>query len=423
MAKILISPLGVGGRFKSADGSDTSEREYKNADYKISDKIYPGSRFVASVLCEHFQLDGIIFIGTVKSMWEEVYRFFCEKNHVDIDENYWFNLAQQIDKLNYNSSLDSLDLSKVRDVLGDPSQCILTKYGLDEIELWENFDKIIHVIKSLRNGDELYLDITHSFRSLSLFQFLAITFINDLLSEKEIKISGVYYGMLDVSTELGYTPIVDLKSLFDITSWIKGAYSLKNYGNGELIAELLKLQGEEDLSNRIYQVSQAVNINYVNAIKQCSSELNSSLSKIIQNKPFNHIKNILHDFVAKFTRGSKSEADFQLELAGWYFDNHRYATGYITLAEAIITYACEIKGKDIRAIQYRQDMKKLLHKPESRHYKLAEIYKKVDKIRNSVAHALLEADRRTERYQDAITNAKEYHLLTQKIFATKTFDI
>ncbi len=419
MAKILISPLGVGRGFKGTDGSDKSQREYNKADYKIDDKPYPESRFVASVLYEHFKLDGIIFIGTVKSMWEEVYRFFCEKNHITMDEDYWFNLAQQIDKLSFNSSLDSLDLSKVRDVLGDRSQCVLTKYGLNELELWENFDKIINVINSLEYQDELYLDITHSFRSLSLFQFLTITFINDLLSEKQIKISGVYYGMLDVSKEMGYTPIVDLKSLFEMTSWIKGAYSLQNHGNGELIAELLKTQGELELANRIEQLSQAININYVNTIKQRSSDLKASLNKPTTNSPFNYIRTILEDFVKKFTRSSTNESDFQLELAGWYFENKRYATGYITLAEAIITYVCEIEGKDIREKDQRDAMKKFLSR-ENAHSELAKIYKKVDKIRNSVAHALLELGKRTESYLDAISNAKEYQQATKKIFATKT---
>ena len=76
MAKILISSLGVGGRFKNQDKPD---REYRTTCYQIENKSYPKSIFMASVLYEHFDLDGIIFIGTVKSMWEEVYRFFCEK--------------------------------------------------------------------------------------------------------------------------------------------------------------------------------------------------------------------------------------------------------------------------------------------------------------------------------------------------------
>jgi CRISPR-associated Csx2 family protein len=196
MAKILISSVGVGGRFKNQHISD---REYQDACYKIGDTPYPQSRFIASVLYEHFQLDGIIFIGTVRSMWEEVYRFFCESNAVQKDDEYWLDLACKIDNLTHDSELNSIDLSPIEKILGERSKCILIKYGLDQDELWENFDRIFQIVELLQPGDEIYIDITHSFRSLSLFLFLTITFIRDLASEKQIKIAGVYYGMLDVS--------------------------------------------------------------------------------------------------------------------------------------------------------------------------------------------------------------------------------
>ena len=173
MAKILISSIGVGGRFKNSDNHD---REYKKTCYKIEEKSYPGSSFIASVLYEHFNLDGIIFIGTVKSMWEEVYTFFCEKKSVKKNDDYWLNLALKIDSSTYESELNTIELLPLEEVLGKHSKCILTKYGLNESELWLNFDKIIEIIDFLQPGDEIYFDITHSFRSLSLFIFLTVTF-------------------------------------------------------------------------------------------------------------------------------------------------------------------------------------------------------------------------------------------------------
>jgi CRISPR-associated Csx2 family protein len=417
MAKILISPLGLGGRSK---GTDKYEREYQETCYHIDDKRYPSSRFVATVLYEHFQLDGIIFIGTVRSMWEEVYRFFCEKNGVEMDEAYWLQLAEKIDTLNYNSPLDSLDLSRLREVLGDRSQCLLIKYGINQTELWENFDRIIQVVDTLEKGDKVYIDITTSFRSLSFFQFLTITFINDLLTEKKIEIAGVYYGMLDVTRELGYTPIVDLKPMFEMTSWIKGAYSLKNYGNGELISKLLNAQGESQLATCTHNLSQAININYVNAIKQRSSDLKSALRNSVPNGPFKYVRKILDNFVQRFTRTSASEADFQLELSGWYFDNQRYATGYITLTEAIITYVCEINDKDPKQQSNRREVQDWLHQSENNKRELAQLYFKINPIRNSIAHASLDASIRIQSFSDAIQNAQGYQKTAKTIFGTKT---
>ncbi|MBO1048325.1 MAG: TIGR02221 family CRISPR-associated protein [Dolichospermum sp. DEX182a] len=421
MAKILISSVGVGGRFKNQHISD---REYQDACYKIGDTPYPQSRFIASVLYEHFQLDGIIFIGTVRSMWEEVYRFFCETNGVQKDDEYWLDLACKIDNLTHDSDLDSIDLSPIEKVLGERSKCILIKYGLDQDELWENFDRIFQIVELLQPGDEIYIDITHSFRSLSLFLFLTITFIRDLASEKQIKIAGVYYGMLDVSRELNYTPVVDLKPLFDMTSWIKGAYSLQSYGDGYLIAELLKSQNENQLANQIEQLSQSLNINSVNDIKQNSSILRKSLQIQIVKTPFKYLKNILENFVNKFSRSSAKESEYQLELSGWYFDNHRYSTGYITLAESIITYLCEINGKNIKSEGCRKEMKDLLHKRENMTSDLAQLYLQVNPIRKSIAHALLDISSGNDRgsLSNAINNAKNYQQTAKQIFSTGTLN-
>ena len=420
MAKILISSIGVGGKFKNSDNPD---REYKKACYKIQDSSYSESTFMASVLYEHFNLDGIIFIGTVKSMWEEVYRFFCNKKDLTQDDNYWYELATKIDSLGYESELNAIDLSPLEEILGKHSKCILTKYGLDESELWLNFDKILEIVDFLKPGDEIYIDITHSFRSLSLFLFLTVTFLQDLVSEKNITIAGVYYGMLDVTSELKYTPVVDLKPLFDMTSWIKGAYSLKNNGNGYLIAQLLESQEEKELATQIEKLSDAININYVNAIQQRSSTLKSSLQNTTVSGPFKYLKSILENFVNQFTRSSSvPESEFQLKLAGWYFENKRYATGYITLAEAIITYMCEIKNKDVRNKDKRNDMKHLLLQPNNKNSRLAQLYFKVNPIRNSIAHALLGEGRKTSKDSDAINMAKNYQREAKKIFKTRTLD-
>ncbi|PLZ12852.1 TIGR02221 family CRISPR-associated protein [Fischerella thermalis] len=415
MAKILISPIGVGGRFKSQDNYD---REYQEACYKIGDISYPQSRFMAAVLYEHFKLDGIVFIGTVKSMWEEVYRFFCEKNGVQKNDDYWLDLACKIDDLKYDSPLNSLDLSPIEEILGKHSKCILIKYGIDQDELWENFDRIFQIVDWLNVGDEIYIDITHSFRSLSLFLFLTVTFIKDLASEKQIKISGVYYGMLDVTRELKYTPVVDLNPLFEMTSWIKGAYSLQSYGNGNFIAELLKAQNENQLANQIEELSQSLNINNVNAIKQKSSILKTSLQQSIPKTPFQYLRKTLENFVKKFARSSVQESEYQLELAGWYFDNQRYATGYITLAEAIITYLCEIEGRNIKNRNTREEMKNLLHNRDIKNSKLAQLYFEVNPIRKSIAHALLEEGNHVNNVRDAINNAKHYYQEVKTIFKT-----
>ncbi|OLP19169.1 CRISPR-associated protein [Leptolyngbya sp. 'hensonii'] len=415
MAKILIASLGTGSVTKDGD----SLRQYRKATYKIGEELYEET-FIASALYQNLKLDRIIFIGTVKSMWEEVYRFFCKAKRVPFDEDYYWELVEKIEALNYQSSLDSLDLSELNKVLGGESKCVLTKYGLNQEELWINFERISQSLSDLEENDQLYIDITHSFRSLPILQFLTITFINDLLSEKKIEIAGIYYGMLEVSRELeNITPIVDLKPLFEITTWIKGAYNLKNYGNGELIAELLCQQNEELLAKRIHALSDAIQINYVPDIKQKSSDLKSTLSETVSEGPFKYVRSILENFVNRFSRSSLSESQFQLELADWYFQNKRYSTGYITLAEAVITYVCEVQGRDPKNKDCREEMKEFLCK-HNQSTSLYKVFNKVNSIRRGVAHALLEG--RTENLKQAIEEANNYQLKIRRIFSKGTLN-
>ncbi|MEA5469905.1 TIGR02221 family CRISPR-associated protein [Spirulina sp. 06S082] len=413
MAKILITSLGVG----LAGKNNLVEREYRKATYEIDGIKYSPRSFIASVLNEHLKLDGIIFLGTVKSMWEEVYNSFCTEKEIKLDDQYYYELDEKISNLNYTSSLDTLDLKPLEKILGDRSKCILMKYGITEQELQENLDRTIQIIDYLKNGDELYIDITHSFRSLSLFLFLILTFLNDLVSDRDIKIKGIYYGMVEAAGELKYAPIVNLQSLFDLTQWIKGAYSLKEFGNGYLIANLLEQQGQGEIAKDIRNLSDAININYVPTIQERAKDLKAKL-KQEQPSPFKYLQGILDRFVKKFAEKHHSgarECDFQLELAEWYFEKKRYATGYITLAEAIITYLCEIHDEDFKDKNNRDKMKDLLY--ENRNSSLSQLYcKKIDSIRNAIAHASF--DKQRTSYTQAINKTDDYIKELKEIFKT-----
>ncbi|TBR56668.1 hypothetical protein B4U84_28940 [Westiellopsis prolifica IICB1] len=134
--------------------------------------------------------------------------------------------------------------------------------------------------------------------------------------------------------------------------------------------------------------------------------------------PFQYIKKTIEIFVKKFARSAVKDSEYQLELAGWYFDNRRFATGYIILAEAIITYMCELKGRRHTVKNNRDEMKNLLlTEEENKNTQLAHLYSTINPIRNSIAHALLE-----DKYDvnDAIFYAKNYYQQAKRIFSTGT---
>ena len=419
MAKILISCLGAG---YPTGINESSVREYRTAKYQIDGKEYQDS-FVASALYKHLELDGIIFIGTVKSIWEEIYRFFYEQfNARSLEETttaleYYCHLVDNIEKLNYQSELDTLNLEPIAELLGKRSQCILIKYGLNNQELAENFDRIIKVVDTLQIGDEIYIDISNSFRSLSMFLLLVISFIKDIAAQKGIKVSGVYYGMADAIRDVGYAPIVDLKSFIEVTDWIKAGYSLQTYGDSTLIAELLKNQEQPQpqLATALIKFSEAVNLGYLSSIRQRIIYLRNELNQTNIFGAFQYLKPSIDRFLKPFER--RRESDFQLELAGWYFNHQRYATGYITLVEAILTYLCEIEGKNADSEEERNKVKSLFFKKgKYKDTRLAKFYKEINRIRLTIAHPNETTNSSEKELMKATNKASDYHQEIKKLF-------
>src|SRR5699024_10458321 len=158
MAKVLITPIGTGRR--------TSDRGYPTAKYKFqdNDKIYETS-FVSSALAEHLEVDKIIFIGTAKSMWEEIYRYFTDNIGENVDDDYWIEIAESSSSSGYNKKLVnektlkntmiSVDnyLKSINSKSTGGSLPLIIDYGLDENELWKRFSAFITLTEILNNRD------------------------------------------------------------------------------------------------------------------------------------------------------------------------------------------------------------------------------------------------------------------------------
>lgn len=412
MAKILISSIGTGPNTKI----DGFIRQYRTAKYKIEDEFYTSS-FIASVLKDHLDIDEFIIIGTVKSMWEAVYDNFCQDKKIETDEDYYLDLAEAGENANSQTPLEAIDLTKLEEILGDRSRCITIHYGLNEVEIQKNFDRIFEIVEILEPGDEIYIDITHSFRSLSLFLFLVITFIEGVASERNIKVRGVYYGMIDVIGELGYAPVVNLQSLFEITQWIKGGHSFKSFGNGYLIANLLEEKGEQQVAQLITKISDTINLNRLPELRQDAIRLSNKLRSLQTDTPLQYLQPELERFAKKFAKTDIPNSQLQLELASWYFQNRRYATGYIALVESIITYVCEFQNyENITNYHNREMAKDFLKSRENT--PLGKLYfRQVNPIRQTIAHATL--DEKQPRINTAIDNAGVYLSEAKRIFGSK----
>lgn len=379
MSKTLISFLGT-GPIENQDG--TKLREYRKAKYSINGEIVGESSFVSSVLMDYFEFDHIILIGTVKSMWEAVYEYYCKKNNKEFDLDEYITLADTIDSANHKTKIDELDLTIVRNVLGVNSSAVLIPYGLTRKEQIIIFKTVEQSLSRFREGDEIILDVTHSFRSLPLFTTSIINYIQSL-SDKKIIFQKVYYGMLDAMREFnGIAPIIGISTAVELQNWTTAAYSFKEYGKGSLLADLLG----GDSGKMIQIFSDAVNINYLNEIKTkltnfqefSEGELSNEFAQWV-------IPEVLSSFTKRLQRTGNSQWRFQYELSIWHREKENFGSAYIVLVESMVTYVCEKNNWDWGKFQSRERAKS---KIKENIFGLRNSHKKANQIRNNIAHNL-----------------------------------
>lgn len=280
-------------------------------------------------------------------------------------------------------------------------------------EIFENFNMMMEIGNILNNGDEIYLDITHSFRSNAMWMFLVINYITDVL-DKNIEIKMISYGMFEAKYEkeikengenikLVISPIVNLKAFFDLMNWIKGANELKNYGNAYTILEMIE---DDDVNKKIKTFSNSINLNYIGTIKRNLESIKKIIDKIdsIKGPGKLIIPSVLKNFIEIFGN-IKQEYEFLFKLAEWNFKQKRYAMVAININEGLREFVAnllEIEDRVVdfndenseifkyfkkikHSIQYAKNhMKETFDKKEEKLYKM---FEHTRKIRNEIAHS------------------------------------
>ena len=396
--KVLIA--GIGG------GKNKETGTYRVANYKIENKVYEQRSFITSALEEHYGIDKTIFIGTTGSMWDNLYEFYSNKYQKDYDENYHLDLMGIIDNATMDTNIDSLNLSKFNETFKDKILGIVTKYGMNELEIFENFNLIIKLQDELEDGDEVYLDITHSFRSNAFWMFLVMNYLTDV-EDKNITVKAITYGMLEAQKD-GIAPVVDLNAFYKILQWIKGANNFKNYGNSYLIEKNIE---NEKLSKKLKNFSDALNMNYIASLRQSINSLKKLEDDIgnLEGPAKLIIPKVIKDFMDKFATEDKDYL-FQAKLAKWHLEQKRYAMAYININEAIIGFIMDTLELPILTADKKRDENKLakdwLNIVISRHetnktypnfktdkdnmelYEYIKIFEHSRRVRNEIAHSI-----------------------------------
>lgn len=432
--KILILSLGTGRRNQTPGAEH--DCPYKTVKYVFEDgEDVTESPFVAEALIKRLQPEKIIIVGTGKSAWGAFYYQYCNRMLPDCEARLQ-EIEECIAKMNMNSDekelgefqqyLDEIYRSEL-DIPGKPEiKLCLTRYGMDEAELKSIYIKLRDCLKetiteSAEGADaaiEISFDITHSFRSIPLYNLTVIDYCR-LLSRSKITISHVYYGNVEVVGEAGAAKIVDLKDIVNLMETTRGINEFKNTGNATSFLQWQEKSGVEDdeFLNLLRNFNEAVQLNNRTMLMKAMEELLSV--------PLQGDENVLMDAKATIHEAMRREfqisddkeksavsrqrykAQFQIVLAKWCLKNGQVGLAAAIAKEALRSFLVtvyetpenEYEDENRRKNAENNFRNKRLQDKED---PLFDAYNKKEeaaaKVRNIFAHNL-ESDEKSDSYK------------------------
>ena len=231
--------------------------------------------------------------------------------------------------------------------------------GKDEKEMWEIFETTFRL---LEEGDEVYFDLTHSFRYLPMLVLVLGNYAKFLLHAKVKSISYGNYEARDTSTN--EAPIVDLLPLSSLQDW---TFAIADYLENGYADRLAKLS-QEELQPIIHESrgedKDAKSLNsLVKLLQQLTDErvtcrgLDVTASKTTE-KVKARLETLskvviepLAPVIAKVeeaVKGFSQDGGFRnmLAAARWCYDHHLYQQATTFLEEGVISFFGSRHGID-----------------------------------------------------------------------------
>lgn len=371
--RILILSLGTGKL-------DNAEKEagYKETQYTIEGKPYQRkgedrkTNFVAEPIIDFFEPDEIFILGTVKSVWHQLYATITTEDNLDksyleddnykrlvnIEKNEGNGIKTSIERLKevqkeitgiFNSiACEKWEQYTDKYLYNKPNvHILLTKYGIDSDELKENYE----ILKSMENSldeaisYEVTFDITHSFRSLPIYNLIVFNYIKNI-TKYNITISHIYYGNIDASYELNEkAPIVDLKDLVYVLDLTSGVSEFKDTGNAVSLLPLIDT--DDELKTVLNDFDLATQLNAFDRIKKALTNIWNITKEQSQDARYTGIREMIGIVLReKFFGDSNNKAqsleiesiddvDLKYMLSIWFFNQNRIGLGLATGLEAL----------------------------------------------------------------------------------------
>lgn len=242
--------------------------------------------------------------------------------------------------------------------------------GKDKDEMWQIFSLLFD---ALHDEDELYIDLTHSFRYLPML-VLVLSYYSRFL--KNVKVKHISYGNYearDINTNVA--EIIDLLPLTQLQEWTFAAANLLQNGDAKELNNVCRrnlkpllrdkedqqdspnIQLLQDYADALLAITQAMK--GCRAIQLSNGELFDKLERCSQQlgqiviRPMGPIIQKIKSSFSHFSPSQDIMNGYQ--AAFWCFDHQMYQQALTILHENIVSHICQVanyntQDKDQRKI-------------------------------------------------------------------------
>lgn len=338
---------------------------YENSRYGRSDTKFVSSetRFVQQATLEYLKADrwsendAAYILVTNKAKTENWDKTITRRKHHTRGEEDYMGLEKVIEDMHLPFSTIPLPI----------------KDGNSEDEMWSIFQKLY---ENLQEGDQLYFDLTHSFRYIPMLVLVLGNYAKFL---KHTTVCNITYGNYEVGRlrEDKISPIIDLLPLTMLQDWTFAAADLIRNGNIQRLQELtkenalppmLRARGRrnieratveqplsryvEELGNMLTDMKLCLGPNILNgqsvkAINDQYENVTNHYSDLVA--PIRPIIDTIQDTFKTFkttTEIDPVEIQNGYEAARWCYEHQLYQQAFTILDENITTEFCAFLGTD-----------------------------------------------------------------------------
>ncbi|MCP5319257.1 MAG: TIGR02221 family CRISPR-associated protein [Pseudomonadales bacterium] len=320
---------------------------YQKVRYAISDGHIIESAFLGLALAAQERPEELWILGTSGSMWDLLLDDPVSSQAVSGEQQYALLESAESQQVS-NEVLEPFE-KVLSDHLGLSCRLRVIDYARTDVE---QAGLLRTLAAPLQPGDEIIIDVTHGFRHLPMLALAAAHYLERV---RQVRVTDIVYGALDMRNADGAVPVLRLNGLLRVLDWVQALAAYDASGDYAVFGSLLAKAGtSKEETTRLGEASRLERItNHVVA----RQKLNGLDLSTAENDPLAAL--FLPELERRLIWWKKSERwQREATLARENLQRGDYLRAALFAQEAVITRA--LPERDADQYDNREDARKRL---------------------------------------------------------------